>query len=164
MYVIISISLCLVFMLIYNALIITKYKKIPISLSETAYLISNGGNIRRYLFTLYCTLTGITLLPPLFIVTPENFEFIPFLLCASFLFSGFSPAYKNNLPEKQVHYVSAGISFSCFIFYGFFCMSWYWLLGYILLLGILCIWKRNCYIYFAEILALSSICIWLLIL
>ena len=162
MYVTISISLCLVFMLIYNTIIITKYKKVPKSLSETAYLISNGGNIRRYLFTLYCTLTGITLLPPLFIVTPENLEFIPFLLCASFLFSGFSPAYKSGI-ERPIHYISAYMSFTCFILYGILCMGWPWLVGFVIILGGLCIWKPKCYVYFAEILALIGICLWILV-
>ena len=159
----IMVAVCLLTMIIYNSYVIFRYKKVPVSLSETAYMIGGEKSLKRYWFTLYCIITVFTILQPLFNNTISNLQFIPFLLCSGLLFAGFSPAFKNNLPEKQVHYVSAGISFSCFILYGFFCMPWYWLLGYILLLGILCIWKRTCYVYFAEILALSSICIWLLI-
>lgn len=159
----IMIIVCLTTMIIYNSFIFIKYKEIPVSLSETAYMIGGEKSLKRYWFTLYCIITAFSILQPLFNNVSSDLEFIPFLLCSGLLFAGFSPAFKNNLPEKQVHYVSAGISFCCFILYGFFCMPWFWLLGYAVLLGSLCVWKRDCYVYFAEILALFSICIWLLI-
>lgn len=162
MYTVISILLCLVFMLVYNTTIITKYKRVPGSLSETSYIISSGGGPKKYLFTLYSILTGITLLPPLFIVTPDGFEVIPFLLCVGFLFSGFSPTYKSGL-ERPVHYISAYISFISFILYSILCMGWIWLVGYGIILGLLCLWKSKCYVYFAEILALIGISTWVLI-
>ena len=164
MYVTISISLCLVIMLIYNTLIITKYKKVPKSLSETAYLISNGGNVRRYLFTLYCVCTGITLLPPLLMNTPDGFEVLSFLICSGFLFSGFSPNYKDRSSlDRSVHYWAAYISFAAFLILGFTCLGWKWVLAYGIVFGGFCLWKPKCYTYFCEILALITLCMWILL-
>ena len=156
------IALCILIMLIYNSVIIVRYRKIPVSLSETAYMMNRDVIFKKYWFTLYCILTALTILPVLFKYTPSDYQVIPFLLCAGLLFAGFSPAFKSGL-DKPVHYVSAIISFIGFLLYSIFCMPWYWLLGYTILLGGLCVWKRQCYVYFAEILALVELCIWLFI-
>ena len=153
---------CLTIMLVYNAFVLIKYKQVPESLSNTAYLIGSSNDLKRYWFTLYCILTAFTILPALFKVTVDGLEFIPFLLCAGLLFAGFSPSYKDGI-EKPVHYVSAYISFGSFLIYGLVCMHWGWLLSYSILLIGLCIWKRQCYVYFAEVLALVELCIWLIV-
>ena len=154
------IALCILIMLIYNSVVIIKYKKIPASLSETAYMIGGEKSLKRYWFTLYCTLTAFTILPVLFKYTADDFQAIPFIFCAGLLFAGFSPAFRSGL-DRVVHYVSAYISFGGFLLYEILYMSWVWLVAYMILLGLLCIWKRNCYVYFAELLALTELCIWL---
>jgi hypothetical protein len=153
----------LIGMFIYNGFILIRYKKIPGSLSETAYLISgNGENLKKYWFTFYCLFTAVTILPPLFSETSDSLQFIPYILCSGLLFAGFSPAYKDGV-DKKVHYVSAIISFCSYLFYGFFCMPWYWLVSFVILLGLLCLWKNKYYVYFAEILAVTSIYLWILL-
>jgi hypothetical protein len=42
------------------------------------------------------------------------------------------------------------------------CMNWWWVLGYFIVLGLLCIIKWKSYIYWAEMLALLEICIYIL--
>ena len=148
-----GVIVCILISIIYNGYILWRYKKIPVSLSETAYML---GGIKRYWFTLYCVIIGLTLLPSLFEVIPEDYEVIPFLICLGLLLVGVSPTYKQGL-ERPVHYISSYISFAGFILYTVLCMNWIWLLGYGIILGSLCIWKRKCYVWFAEILALIVI-------
>lgn len=163
MYSIISISLCLVLMIIYNTLVLVKNKEVPISLSSTAYILGSGGP-GNYLFTLYCVCTGITLLPPLLMNTPDGFEVLSFLICLGFLFSGFSPKYKDRSSlDRPVHYWAAYISFAAFLILGFICLGWKWVLAYGIVFGGFCLWKPKCYTYFGEILSLITLCIWILL-
>lgn len=150
--------LLLIITLIYNGYTIIKYKKIPESLSETSYLF--GGN-KRYFFTLYTLLITSFLLPFLFKYTIDELKFLPFLFCSGILFAGFSPLFRENI-EKKVHYTAAIISFVCFIFYLIFYMGWQWFVGYLGMFIIsFIIWKKEKIIYFAEMLALLTIIIWL---
>lgn len=153
-----GIIVCVLFSLAYNGYILWRFRRIPTSLSETAYLL--GGDIKKYWFTLYCIIIGITLLPNVFDITLEGYEFIPFIFFLGLLFAGISPSFKYGL-DKIVHYISASISFIGFVLYTILCIDWIWLIGYSILLIGLCIWKRKCYIYFAEILALITIIIYL---
>ena len=148
-YSLVSISLCLIGMLVYNGYVIIRYKKIPVSLSETAYILGGESSLGRYWFTLYCLFTAATVLPSLFMCTKESLEFLPFLVCTGLLFAGFSPAFKSSV-EKEVHYVSAIISFISFLLYGIFYMSWYWLVSYLVVLGALCICKINITFFFPD--------------
>lgn len=148
---------CLIVTLIYNIYILSKYKKIPKSLSETSYLL--GGN-KRYLFTIYCFIISFCLLPILLEIT-LSLQFIPVTFCAGLLFSGCSPLFREGL-DKIVHYSSAYMAFAAYIAYMIFTMGWIWLIIYFILLGLLCIWKYKCYVYFAEMLALFEIMIYIL--
>lgn len=148
---------CLLITLIYNIYILIKYKKIPQSLSETSYLL--GGN-KRYLFTIYCFIISFCLLPILLEIT-TTLQFIPVIFCVGLLFSGCSPLFREGI-DRIVHYSSAYIAFAAYICYIIFCMGWWWLLGYVVILGILCLWKYKCYVYFAEMLALFEIMIYIL--
>ena len=147
------------FLCIHNSCIIKKFKEIPISLSETAYML--GGN-KKYLFTLYTVIIAVTLLPSLFNITTDSLEFLPFLMCAGLLFAGFTPAFKKSLDNK-VHYTAAIISFICFIIYTIVFIGWIWLVFYlVILLSLLLIWGFKYYMYFAEMLAIFSLAVWLI--
>lgn len=152
---IILLIICLIITLIYNGFILIKYKKIPQSLSETSYLL--GGN-KRYIFTIYCFIIAFCLLPILLEITTD-LQFIPFIFCGGLLFSGCSPLFREGL-DKIVHYSSAYIAFGAYICYMIFCMGWWWLLGYVMILGILCLWRCKCYVYFAEMLALIEMIVY----
>ena len=143
---------------LYNSYIIIKYKKIPESLSETSYLL--GGN-KRYWFTGYCFIISFCLLPVLFTITSNNFLFLPFIFCGGLLFAGGSPLFRSGL-DKPIHYIFSYLAFAAYIFYMIFCMGWIWLIGYLIVLGILCAIKWKHYVYWAEILALFEIIIFIL--
>lgn len=150
------IIICILISIIYNGYIFWRYKRIPVSLSETSYIL---GGFKRYWFTLYCSIIGTTLLPILIKATPENYEVIPLLICTGLLLAGVSPTFRQSGLERTVHYVSSFISFAGFILYTILCIDWVWLIGYGIILGSLCIWKKECYVWFAEILALIVILI-----
>lgn len=141
---------------LYNVCIIIKYKTIPESLSETSYLLDNY----RWLFTLYCYFVCLCLLILLLPITKENITFIPFLFCGGLMFAGASPLYKQGM-DRKVHYITAFLSFGSFLLYIFLQMGGIWIIPYLLCLGLFCIIKPNSYVYFAEILALIEIIIYL---
>ena len=143
--------------LLYNIYIIIKYKKIPESLSETSYLL--GGN-KRYLFTWYCVIISFCLLPVL-LETTVTLQFLPFLFCGGLLFAGCSPLFKEGL-DKPIHYIFSILAFIAYIFYMIFCMGWIWLIGYLMALSVLCAIKWKSYIYWAEIIAVLELIIFIL--
>ncbi len=136
--------------LVYNGYIFWRFKKVPESLSETSYLL--GGN-KRYLFSLYCLITGIILLLELLNRSVDGYEFLPFLLCTGICFAGISPLFRDGI-EKIVHYVSSFAAFTAFIVYMILFLDWKWIAVYCTALTLLCLWKKDSYTYFAEILAL----------
>ena len=155
--------ICLIILLlitfIYNGYVLMKYKKIPESLSETSYLF--GGN-KRYFFTLYTLCISGFLLPLLLTYTSEMLEFLPFIFCGGILFAGFSPLFKEKI-DKEVHYTAALISFISFIFYLVFYMGWQWFLAYLITFLItFFIWKKEKIVYFAEMIGILMLIIWLL--
>ena len=153
-----NIIIFLIMSLIYNGYIISKYG-IPVSLSETSYLL--GGN-RRYFFTLYCYITAFLIIPVLISTVPETLVFLPFLMCSGLLFAGASPLFKTGT-SKPVHYIFSLISFICYIFFMIFVMGWQWLLAFGILFISLCIWKKECFVYFAEILTFLFISIFIIL-
>lgn len=149
--------------IIYNLSIILIYKRIPISLSETSYMLAGENKSGlRYLFSLYCCVLCFCIMPCLLEILPEYFQFVPFIMCAGLLFAGMSPMFKEGL-EKTVHYLSSMLAFIMYLIFMCVMMEWYMIVGYILLLGGLIVWKKECYTYFAEILAFIFMSIFILI-
>lgn len=139
--------------LIYNLIVWIKYKVVPVSISETSYIF--GGN-KRYFFTLYCIIMTFILTPQLLSILPEKYGFISFLMCTGFAFAGVSPLFKSGM-DKIVHYMSAAISFVAFIIIMILFMNWWYVVAFIVPYIGLLIWKRECYVYFAEMLAIIEI-------
>lgn len=150
--------LTLLITLLYNSYIIIKHKKIPESLSETSYLL---GDNKRYLFTGYCFIIGLLLLPVLFNITASTLVFLPFITCGGLMFAGCSPLFKEGL-DKPIHYIFSILAFISYICYMIFCMGWIWLIGFLVLYLILFFIKKTSFIYWAEILAIIEICIFAL--
>lgn len=144
--------------IIYNLIVFLLYKKVPVSLSETSYIFGD----KKYFFTLYCAALVTTLLPQLLNCVPEDLTFIPFILCVGVLFAGASPAFKNGL-DKKVHYISAFISFGAFILFMIFLLNVWYFIGYIVALGLLILWKKECYVYFSELLAIFQVWIYIIL-
>jgi hypothetical protein len=156
---IISLSILLLITILYNGIIFIKHKKIPESLSETAYIM---GGTKRYFFTLYTICIVGFLIPFLFTYTNDNWMFLPFLFCGGILFAGFSPLFKEGI-EKDVHYTSAILSFLIFLLYMIFYMGWQWMIGYIIMFILSFLWKKEKIVYLAEMIALIELIIWLYI-
>lgn len=154
----INIIIFLIISFIYNGYILYKYG-VPVSLSETSYLL--GGN-KRYWFTGYCYLSTFLVIPVLLGIVPETLTFLPFLMCVGLLFSGATPLFKKGL-DKPIHMVFSIVSFISFIIFMILIMGWWWLGSFITVLLGFCLWKRNCYTYFAEMLAFLFISIFILI-
>jgi hypothetical protein len=155
---IISLVLLAIISVVYNSYIIVKYNKIPFSLSETSYIL---GSKKYYFFSLYTFMITFLLIPILFNHTIDAFTFLPFLFCGGLLYAGLSPLYKEGL-DRKIHYTAAMVSFVGFIFYLIFCMGWEWMIIYVSILGALCLWRYKNYVYFAEMVALLTIIIWLI--
>jgi len=133
---------------IYLLYVFIKYKTIPGSLSETAYLF--GKN--KWIFTIYCMFISIMMIGGLLNVTSGNWQFLPVLICVGLAFSGASPLYRKSL-TKDVHYGFAILSFVSFLIY-LLVIDWRILIVYLISLGYLFFVKSNSLVFFAEILAL----------
>ena len=147
----------LIISFIYNLLIFIKYKTIPVSLSETSYLLGD----KRYWFTLYCVISTFLMIPCLLNVVPETLTFLPFLMCSGLMFSGLSPLFKQGL-DKGVHYTASIIAFISFLIFLILEMGWLMAGIFAALLLMLVSWKPKCYIYFAEMLSFLFIIIYLI--
>lgn len=139
--------------IIYNTCIIAWAKRIPVSLSETSYILAgNGRSNLRYLFTLYCTIIAGCFFPCLLEILPSNYQFLSFLMCSGLLFSGFTPFFREDL-EKTIHYTASITSFVTYIIFMFLMFKWWWILIYSIVVMGLIIWKKECFVYFAEMCA-----------
>lgn len=139
--------------LAYNYWVI-KNNGIPESLSETAY--TNN----KLAFTGYCFSMAL-LMPLLLNITPEDFQFLVFLIFGGMLIAGFSPMFKEKV-TKEVHNIFAMISFISFVIYMIKFFSPWLSVIYILLLSGLIKWRKESFTYFAEILALLALMIYLI--
>lgn len=148
MYTTICLILFIIISLIYNLFIIFKYKTIPVSLSETSYIL---GGFKRYWFSAYCITTVMLILPLLLMTIPEKLAFLCFLMCGGLMFAGLSPMFKNGM-DKTIHYIASILSFVIFIILMIFVIGWLYLALYIWLLALLILCKKECYVYFAEML------------
>ena len=149
--------LVIALILCYCFCVINLFGRIPRSLSETAYMF---GGYRSYIFTAVCFSCGMGLLPVLFSLTPDHLTFLPFIFCLGLFFAGLTPAFRDIKLERRIHYVSAIISFSVFMLYVVLCMNLWWLLIYGIGMLILCWWKKECYIFFAEVLGIILLTTW----
>lgn len=157
------IIIAIVSTIVYNLSIILVYNEVPKSLSETSYMLAGPNRSGlRYLFSLYCCVLGFCLMPCLMDVLPENIQFMSFLMCAGLIFAGMSPVFKEGI-EKAVHYASSIVAFVVYIVFIFVVFEWYWIVVYFVILLGLVIWKKECYTYFAEILAFIFMIIYILI-
>lgn len=90
---------------LYNIISIFKEKVIPGCLSDTYYIWP------KYVFPLIMCLISGTLLPVwLELLKESDFQFLAFLTCASIVFVGVSPDYKNDKMDYRIHSICAYIA------------------------------------------------------
>lgn len=78
----------------------------PKSISETHYLWKSKG--WDYLFTFVMWFTGVPILIYWVSVSPDKYQFIPFLSISGMCFVGAACAFRETL-TATVHYASAGV-------------------------------------------------------
>lgn len=80
------------------------YVGLPASISETYY-----NTEKRWLFPVVLLITIGTAIGPMFSVTPEDIQFLVFLIVGGILFVAGAPAFKEDL-EGKVHSIAAVIA------------------------------------------------------
>lgn len=145
--------LLLLIAIIYNLFAIYYNKGIPESISSTSYIL------KPYLFTIYCLVTSILLLPTWLQESSDNTAFLAFIGCGGMLFAGVTPLFFKDKLEGKIHYSAGIISFISYL-------AWMIASGNIipLLVGLGITWililidKKN-YIFYTEIISLITLII-----
>lgn len=92
--------------IIYNIASICKYRDLPECLSATHYLWNSN-----WIFPIVMIVISGLLLPVwLELLEGSNFQFLAFVTCASIIFIGFTPDYKNNKSECKIHIICTYIA------------------------------------------------------
>lgn len=106
----------------YISWIACKFKTVPVSLSETYYMLGQAdgsgkfNRLRASIFTFMMWAIAILLLPGMLDLTPEIGQFLPFLALVSICFVGAAPEFHDSY-ENKIHTTSA-------VFAAFFALSW----------------------------------------
>lgn len=142
----------------YNVYILKEFG-VPESLSETTYLLKD----KHWIFTLLCFITTFTLLPLWFgVCNNHNFDFLKFFSLGSLLFVGATPFFKESL-QRQIHYISAIVCFVSIILWFFLQHLLLYIAVYIILfIFSMFIFKKENYVYVAEIILWFMIIIFLM--
>lgn len=76
---------------------------VPSSISDTFYLLEAKKRNLGGAFTLMMFSIGFLIISPFIEITPENWEFLPFLSVAGILFVGAAPLFKRGGTDTLVH-------------------------------------------------------------
>ena len=136
-------------------------KGVPRSISETSYIIKDTIRTTAY-FSLMCFIAAVCVFPLWIKLTPENFEFIPFVSCLTIIFVGTTPLYRKDI-ESKIHYTCGIIGFSLAILW-LILMKQYIHLGVMMLIGT--IWTYitpRKYTFIFEVIAYVGLCISLIL-
>jgi hypothetical protein len=100
------------FFTVYNIVILYKFG-VPVSLSDSFYLLNGIKKGLGFLFTAMMVSMAFCLMPGWLEITEtitswsSNFTALPFLAAAGIAFVGAAPAFRKNEVEKLVHGISA---------------------------------------------------------
>lgn len=136
---------------------------IPASISDSYYLLESKKRNLGSLFTLMMFSVGIFIIAPMIEITPENWEFLPFLSIAGICFVGSAPLFKRNNTDTFVHFYGAGSAAIFSLTWLFICYpeNWVSLIEVIILTGIgVFLSKRRfkeTYVFWAEIVLFLTI-------
>ena len=97
------------------------FKQVPKSISNTHYMWKEKG--LKNLFTFVMWFTGLPILIYWINVSPQCYEFLPFVSVAAMCFVGAACAFKETL-TGAVHYTSAGIWASAAVLYFILMGQW----------------------------------------
>lgn len=80
---------------------------IPYSISDTFYSLEH-----KFWFGISICSTSLLLMPSILDRTPENLQFLAFIMCASLCFVGVSPNFKHGL-DRPIHITSTALCAVC---------------------------------------------------
>lgn len=98
------------------------FDQVPKSISNTHYMWKEKG--LKHLFTFVMWVTGLPIMIYWISISPQCYQFLPFVSIAAMCFVGAACAFKETL-TSTVHYTSAGIWASAAVAY-FIVMEEYW--------------------------------------
>lgn len=90
------------------------FDQVPKSISNTHYMWKEKG--LKYLFTFVMWATGLPIMIYWINISPQCYQFLPFVSIAAMCFVGAACAFKETL-TSTVHYASAGVWASAAVLY-----------------------------------------------
>ena len=94
--------------LIASLLFYNKYMgSLPASISDSYYELNERKQGRGHLFTFFCWLIAMLIMPVWLTASREALEFLAFLSCAGMLFAGTAAEFQSGKMDKRVHFISA---------------------------------------------------------
>lgn len=87
--------------------VMVKRNGMPYSISDTFYSLEHKG-----WFGFSMVATALSLMPSILDFTPNNYQFLAFLMCAGLMFVGAAPNFKKGL-DRPVHIAGASIAGLC---------------------------------------------------
>ena len=139
------------------------FKEVPNSLSNTYYMYKQKKEYLKFLFPIMMFTISSLLLPSWLNITEgSNWQFLSFLTCASIMFVGAAPNFKNVGIENKVHTIAAIISAICALSWCLIIVPNSWIiilinLIIILLLAFITNTIKKSYTFWLELIAFLSL-------
>lgn len=127
-------------------------KRVPVSLSESYYLMGKRG----WLFQLLLAGTALTLLPVWICCSECRHEWMAFLSCASLLFVAAAPCFRLEL-EGKVHYTAAAVCCVCAVLWQVSEELWDVTLWFAFLGGMLSLQWKDKWCWWMEVAVTGSV-------
>lgn len=143
----ILVILAVILFIAYNVFILTKYRTIPVSLSETSYIASP---------TWFSSVIGtetILLLVPWLDNSPE--PILPYLSSIALVVCASSPLFKESF-HKTTHYISALVALAGIILWMAIHANPLWWTSLVVLAGLI-VWKKEQFVYWTELWAFAAL-------
>lgn len=138
--------------IIYLTIASIKNKGIPESISATAYIL------KPYIFTAYCIVTTLLLLPYWVAVSKESLEYLCFLSCSGILFAGITPHFREDW-HKTIHYAAGIVAILSCVIWMYLSGHKYLLLSELCLVSMLSIINFDRFVFYAEVIGLLGLLI-----
>ena len=148
--------------ILYTIISLCIFKTIPYSLSNTYYMYKEKKEWLKYLFPIVMFLTSGFLLPAWLEATEGSvWQFLSFLTCASIMFVGAAPNFKDTNIESKIHEIAAICAAVFSILWSIIVVgSWefiiMWLL-YFIAIALLTDTLKKSYIFWLEMAAFISL-------
>ena len=86
---------------------------VPESISETYYILERRRKGRGLIFTIWCWIVALLLLPYWLEISSENTQFLAFFAALGLCFVGAAPRFRSYGMERTTHFIGAVMSGAC---------------------------------------------------